>query len=788
MVALPDFAPHRPAVLLATGLIRSWLHPQRPSGFFRSHIVYFGSHVGIREHLSSLELSGWGLRFSEVFPQQNVGRSGSAVKGKKSSHGEYGRHAPELITVYAPADPVAILSVKNPEWIAIDLGDSPGAQWLPAILRYARECQIPVICWSQNPLSSSVPLFEQFGSVFIWPWNGLDPGAPSVSHSQGLQLRQPAMKTTVRPVVLAGPGLDSVGTHLRAATVELSRLTPPDGTIAKAAVLAHWRLLRNVEGLCVPLDFYEVETQRFYGLRPFSYLLQSCASFRNHTSEHNPSLADRLETVATHLGHAIEEVKARSAPLWNALGNIILDEPSDGAARLVIFSSRSRKQLFLLALLAHHNITEDDLAEVGTYAMTLEELRGYSRHDIPPGNLSRPDRLLRAGRQCSLVLMSVPSPVLTGKLLPCFLYNRLELLTYRHQLKAAYRRIAEWAERCDPSAQYVTRALASLTSQPAPACSDGITDRIVPEPSAELEVSSGKRTTLSVNVPSLLRGLDPVDEIAKLFNDEIESEQEDTLAQLTLPEHGQEPAAPSDIWCDQAICFRFEHGWTASYAPEDKLNVVAQSSEGLIAEERYVRAVRLGDRVVLIYGERRQSLYDLLVSRIHNHPGYALHVALVKRWQSDVAHAVTEFAKSHSNPLAQLLYEIQAEGSSIQSTQAIRFWVAGDVLCPEDPEDLRRLGQVLKSTFIVTQYRRIHEAAKRLRTRHRTLARWLNAWIVSQIANAEYPNHDAVIDEELGITFDDFRDSFLLLRVIEKKELQEPMLLSRLGRLERTVY
>ena len=588
--------------------------------------------------------------------------------------------------------------------------------------------------------------------------------------------------------MLAGPCPDSVGKHLRAATIELSRLTPPDGTIARAAVLAHWRLLRNVEGLCVPLDFYEIETQRFYGLRPFSYVLQSCASFRNHTSEENPRLTGRLETVATHLGHAIEEVKARSAPLWIALGNIILDEPSDGAARLVIFSSRSRKQLFLLALLAYHNITEDDLADVGTYAMTLEELRGYLRLEITPGNLSRPDRLLRAGRQCSLVLISVPSPVLTGKLLPCFFYNRLELLMYRHQLKAAYRRIAEWAERCDPSPQYVTRALSALSSQPAPGCSDGVTDRIVPEPPAELEVSSAKRATLSVNVPSLLRGLDAADEIAKLFVDEIEPEQEDALARLALPEHVQELAEASDIWCEQAICFRFEHGWTAAYAPEDKLNVVVQSSEGLVAEERYVRAVRPGDRVVLIFGERRQSLYDLLVSRIHNHPGYALHVALVKRWQSDVAQTFTEFAKRHSNPLAQLLDEIQAEGSNIQSTQAIRFWVAGDVLCPEDPEDLRRLGQVLKCTFIATQYRRIHEAAKRLRTRHRTLARWLNSWIVSQIGNAECFKHDAVIDEELGITFEDFRDSFLLLRVIEKKELQEPILLSRLGRLERKVY
>jgi hypothetical protein len=45
-----------------------------------------------------------------------------------------------------------------------------------------------------------------------------------------------------------------------------------------------------------------------------------------------------------------------------------------------------------------------------------------------------------------------------------------------------------------------------------------------------------------------------------------------------------------------------------------------------------------------------------------------------------------------------------------------------------------------------------------------------------------------MIDEVLGITFDDFRDSLLLLRVLERKTLHEPMLRSRLGRLERNVY
>jgi hypothetical protein len=303
------------------------------------------------------------------------------------------------------------------------------------------------------------------------------------------------------------------------------------------------------------------------------------------------------------------------------------------------------------------------------------------------------------------------------------------------------------------------------------------------QPSSQLEIDSAKKSTLTSNIPPLLKGFDPADELAKLFAED-EPEQET----MVLP--GEDGAISQDpvthVWCDRAVHLRFEQGWSATYAPEDKLNVVVQLPEGPSTEERHVRAVRVGDRILLISGERRQSLYDLLISRVHNHPGFALHVALVRRWQTDVAQAYHQYSKAQSNPLNRLLQELQSEGSAIQTAQAIRNWLTGDVLCPDDPEDLLRLGRILRIGFVTQQYRRIHEAKKRLSTCHRILSRRLNSWLVAQLGHTDYGDLHKVIDEELGITFDDFRHSLLLLRVVEKSEMSSPTLRSQLGRLNRS--
>ena len=94
-----------------------------------------------------------------------------------------------------------------------------------------------------------------------------------------------------------------------------------------------------------------------------------------------------------------------------------------------------------------------------------------------------------------------------------------------------------------------------------------------------------------------------------------------------------------------AVYLAFEQGWHGVFAPDEKLHVIIRSPEGLATQQRYISSLRLHDRVLLIYGERRQSFYDLLISRVHSHPTFALHAALAKRWQEEITHAFYEYRR-----------------------------------------------------------------------------------------------------------------------------------------------
>jgi len=100
LVVLPDLAEHRSSILLATGLIYSWLHPSSTHPFpsRRERVVYFGTHVGIREQLASVRLSSWQMRFSEAFPQYNRGRTDNEVSGKHTgAQQSESTHTPDIL-------------------------------------------------------------------------------------------------------------------------------------------------------------------------------------------------------------------------------------------------------------------------------------------------------------------------------------------------------------------------------------------------------------------------------------------------------------------------------------------------------------------------------------------------------------------------------------------------------------------------------------------------------------------------------------------------------------------
>jgi hypothetical protein len=110
LIVLPDNQPRRPALLFATGLLVQTLVRMAVSQT-GGQVLYFGSNVGIRDHLSQTRIRN--LTLASVFPQtrtvrQNFDQISPAHKIEIDK-----LRLPQVLCVYSPVDPVSVIQ-RNP--------------------------------------------------------------------------------------------------------------------------------------------------------------------------------------------------------------------------------------------------------------------------------------------------------------------------------------------------------------------------------------------------------------------------------------------------------------------------------------------------------------------------------------------------------------------------------------------------------------------------------------------------------------------------------------------------
>jgi len=782
-IGLPDSRPHRPALLLATGLIREWIDT-RCNDNHAGPVLYFGTTVGIREQLRQTSIRGMNLTLASVFRQQNIGRNGQGRNDVKRQTNSL----PHVITMYAPTDPAAAVAEYKPRWIAIDCGDAPSCAWLESLLESAVAHRLSIIAWGQNPLAHSVPEFEKKSDDFLWP-----PNAVGTSNVQTIVERSPVFE--MQPLVLGGTEAEAFSLFLQRAghaLVEAGQKSA--GRLGRDTLNIHWKYLRGLEGLPVPVDFNEAEVSHFWGLKTFAQLRSSCAHFRAAHGQIDAAAMVPFAQASQQLDQALALLSESETPLWTALSNFCVDEPAPGIARLISFPSRSRKDLFLSALLARYNVTEEDMRGWRIWVVGLDDLRRWMRRlSAVEGDESDPLMPDEGLKWCPL-LVGVPSPLLTPKLLPVLLQVEVEALIYPHQLFALGRRTNDWAQRLTPNTDRLAAMLGHFAGELAPrAMSRGRTKLSMRQP-VGVEVRSARKTGPAIAGP-IWTAEDPVAEITRLLQGDEEASEDLPVKDQTEGPADEAAREENDgIWCESAIDVRFNQGWRALFAPNETINAVVNVPTGAKIDERYVRALKTGDTVLFIHGQRRQNLYDLILSRIHRHPSIELHVALIRRWQEDFKRAygqwegqsVSDQRGGGHRDLNGLLRAMHQRGCNLSCALTIQFWLAGRTLCPNDPEDLRRLAEVLDLSFVRQHYRRIHGAATRLRGLHIGLSLKLNSWLRQQASGSPDQLGDEVIDQQLGLTFEDFRSSLLNLQVKSVQIMTGPFLRSSLGVLVRS--
>jgi hypothetical protein len=800
-ISLPDYQPHRSAFLFTTALIRH-TYNSRSLDVGSQVILYCGSTVGIREQLGQTSIGGMSLDLASAFRQQNISKRDSPLKDiKRKANQTYavkiikkdlgwtlGRtqkgdiiaisQLPKVVTAYAPSDPSAILDRHKPQWIAVDIDESHKAVWLQPMLEEAARRQIPVIAWGVNPLSECTATFKRYAQVFVWE--------PYIRRKEGavgneMSTLSSTAATQLQPYVLEGSNVDQLADTLRSANQLLaSGARNVSGIFGKDALRQHWAYLRALEALHVPYDFYEAEVTRLWGIKTFSQLQAGCERFRDACYQSYPQLALELEKVFVMCEQAADLIREGESPLWSALCNLCIDEPISDEARLIVFSGQGRKQLFQLALLAYHNICDSDLQDVRTWLLTLDELRRLVRQSSTHTQ-SRDEaelRIVDESLDWRPLLVGLPSPQLTPKILPALLHNSLDIIVYPHQISALKHRTDEWGKAISHDSVRLSQILNQIGGKSIQQAASRSSSRLKFSNPMNLNANTAERKARA-RVEQLWQPDDPVAEVARLLQID-ESTFDDAPLFHESKSAGQ--VDEQEIWCDKVVKVRFDNGASITFPFDEMINVVKSGHSK--PDERYVGSLQCGDRVILIHGQRRQSFYELIISRVHQHPSMMLNLALIERWRNDFANAYELWRKRGSQNLDELLKCLRDKGSRLMSTAALRSWLQGQILCPQDEEDLRRLADVLDMDYVRQHYKRIGRAACRLRSLHRVLSSKLNRWLDQQASEIDAGSDADVIDQELGLTFGDLRSSLLLLHVKDVENIQGLFLRSSLGRLE----
>lgn len=794
LITLPDFKPHRPAFLFAISLIRYYLDSYRAKSekMQKSPILYFGANIGIREQLSRTSIQGMGYNFAQVFSHQDIRRGENDVSIQTSSESSPLVRLPTVVTIYSPPDPVEILQKASPSLIAIDCGDAKSLAWLNPLLKEVNRMGIPAIAWNQNPLSECVTDFEILGDTFIWP-----PHDHIIKNTKLSVLLDTTQNVKMQPIILQGTMIDQFSAKLHDIKLLLSQITKEinlKSRLESDAVLVHWRYFRALESLSVPFEFYEAEANKFWGLQSLKKLSNICAHFCDVLNEMRSSICANLEKTGVMLNDAEKLLENDGCALWEICVNFCIVDHAKEESRLLVFPSDSRKRLFLFALLARFNTTEDDLKKMQVYVTCFNEIHRKTKlqnnvstegvsigpaFDLPCSDIVHP------------IIVGLPSLLITPQIYYTLLFPETDIFLYPHQLSTFINRQSEWSDRIGRNFSHNANTLANISNLEKPIFDPIPEGRIVLMDTIEVDIETVKKTK-RIQIDKVWLPNDTALEVDRLFHIDGDIDSEDLVItnNLDSKENMPEIEQIEEICCEEAIKVKFDQGWCAFFNPDDKINII--QDKGL--DQRYVRSLKINDKVLMVYGSERQNLYDLIISRVHKHPSIELHLAMIHRWQEELRFAYNRWRLqlgSKNEGLASsrdkevLLKRMQELGSKLGSTGAIYTWLKGYILCPDEPEDLKRVAEILDIGFVKQYYKIIYQAANRLRGLHRGLSIKLNRWLQDQAVGTLRRDDDDIIDEELGLTFGDIRNSLLILSVLNVETLRGPFLRNNLGRIEK---
>lgn len=193
-----------------------------------------------------------------------------------------------------------------------------------------------------------------------------------------------------------------------------------------------------------------------------------------------------------------------------------------------------------------------------------------------------------------------------------------------------------------------------------------------------------------------------------------------------------------------------------------KSTVTRWRARGGTAEAGYPAGrIAEGDELLFLDGEARKDLLGKVLEVAGDVPELAVPAAWIDYWRDALRRA------HHAFETYEALHRVLESHGCSRQTQTVRLWVIGRIIGPEDPDDIRRLGECLGDGPLVDNYRTVASAMQALRNAHVRLGQRLGtlARQVGPQASSGLIDEDEIIDERTGLTASDFRSSVEILTV-----------------------
>ncbi|MBI3137852.1 MAG: hypothetical protein HYZ15_04635 [Sphingobacteriales bacterium] len=764
LFCLPDANIARRAAIFSTILTKL---ARATAGRIGSHgrnkrMIYFGTTVKFKHAINATYIDDFSLSDAFLYTRA-ISKVSNSKKGATGAGNS--QFFPEVICVYNPDSPEKSIYEFKPHVVFIDCGREQELKWLRALLTVCRDSQIPVVGWELDPFSSHAEIFESFGgSVVYFPNN--DPTNKDRTLAD-LYLDQTIYE--ILPVVLGGPDCDILNEEIFQQKKILTELTRSvQSSIHANSVKVFWKTLRLLESIPIPVEVYNAEAKSFWGIYSLTEYFIALEKGLQASQVGGGRWNELSIKALTKLKEIYQKVRD-STPLWNYLSNLCMDRSEIDHLRVVTFPNKSQKQLFSYMLISRLDITEEEL--LNDSRILLRTLKEFA-------NPSEDDRQIFTKHTIDPIIVGFPGQYDKDAFSKTLRFNP-KILLFKHQLSSLKSILNEFnrveKDHLKKTVKSLKRISGLNTEVNVPARIDSykISDYFE---EIQLEKIGVKGSTKSpINSLTNIGNLES--ELGQLFDTDIDQPDE-VLSKVDITDSTDKER---QVFVENGFEIVFEEGFKLRVSDDDKVNIVKQAG----IDKVFVRSVKHGDRLLVVHNSSRESLYDLIISRIHTHPSLEIHMTVLRRWREEFVKKYLFWKnKMSGRNLSEFLSILQDKGSDITTTLAVCNWLDGTTLRPYDKMDILRVGEILDISFVKDNYTRIAKAASRIAGIHIALSRKLNTWLQGGLGSNAIDDLE-ILDKETGLMVGDLKSSIRIFTVQSINEINESVLVKEIGILEK---